>query len=63
MTDKEIVALKRKYNKCVDKGTKLYGEVQALFAQCAALEEQIQSAEGEDFDGVQLLFAGRFVDV
>jgi len=63
LTPKEINDLKRQHNALQDEGREVWKRVVELRDQCFALQNQIEAAEGDDYDPIPLMFgAGLWVD-
>lgn len=60
MTRDEIKALKREYNAALESGQALYKEVSRLFDLCNDLNARIMDAEGDNYDGIPILFGAGF---
>ena len=60
MTPEEIKSLKREYNAALESGQALYKEVSRLCDLCNSLNDRIREAEGDDYDGIRILFGAGF---
>jgi hypothetical protein len=60
MTEDEIKELKREYNAALETGKTLYREVSFLCDLCNSLNARIREAEGDEYDGIRILFGGGF---
>jgi hypothetical protein len=60
MTKKEINDMKIRFNSMLEEGRELYQKCLDLADDCESLRAQIQEAEGEDYDGLPLLFGAGF---
>jgi hypothetical protein len=63
MTPKQINDLKIKFNAMHEEGRVLYNRVEAITKKMQSITETLIEAEGEDYDGVPLIFgAGYWID-
>ena len=63
MTPEQINDLKIKFNAMQEEGWVLYNRVEALTKKMQAITETLIEAEGDDYDGVPLIFgAGYWVN-
>jgi hypothetical protein len=60
MTPKEINDLKRSHNALMKQGHDAYDIVLELHEKVMALRKQIEAEEGDDYDGIPLIFGDGF---
>lgn len=60
MTPKEINDLKKEQNALMKQGQEAYAKVLELHGKCTALQNQIEEAEGPDYDPIPLIFGDGF---
>lgn len=60
MTPEEIKQMKREYNAALESGREHWKECVRLCSLCNSLNERIRDAEGDDYDGVPLIFGAGF---
>lgn len=56
----ELNELKRQYNELLERGTEQYAKLGEMYKTMNKLVESIKELEGDDFDGVPLLFGSGF---
>ena len=64
MKIKEINAMKRKHNDLFKEGQDLMARIEAIAPVMMSLRQQIEDAEGDDYDPIPVIFGGGFwIDV
>ena len=63
MTPEELNDMKRLHNKIMEEGQAAYKKVMECYEKMMPLRKQIEAIEGEDYDGLPLIFGdGYWID-
>ncbi len=63
MSPKEINDYKKEHNRLLEEGQRLYAQMLKVHEKCTGMQEHLKIVEGDDYDGIPLIFgAGFWID-